>query len=502
MADSPHSIKLVLLHHRYFLLLLAAYFVLATVMLEKYPRVWVDEPWESITAYTLGTKGKMYNPVLENYSGFDKVLLQPRLLLSLALAPAFALLGVGHVEGRLVSGVFGALLMLAVYLIATKFFSRRAALISVWFVTIETMMFIAYRTIRPEIFLVTLECFSLFFFFIGLRNGLVRYFFWSGLLSGIALWTHPNALLHVLALSFLLLITYRTRVFTSRYSWTYFAATFVGVLPYLVYVVANDAQNSFSTFFLQLDNRTTALRQQNWFLASFAGEWNRIVEYAQFPYRVPILLILAFAWLFSMFSKSREARNVAIVVAIHAILSFLIISNKTVLYSTSILPLLCILAAVGIDELLGESRSMTERFKNIFRLPYWRESIAVGLFVLLSLNQTAGDLSLLWRNRNCSYTETVHRLQSVIPAHARVWGSLTFWFGFHQQPYRSQYTYLREVESFKPEYMITGDPEVWGKDFWLPVRDKANKIISERGTLLAEIPADCYGTLRVYRLQW
>jgi hypothetical protein len=225
--------------------------------------------------------------------------------------------------------------------------------------------------------------------------------------------------------------------------------------------------------------------QQNWFLASFTGEWNRIVEYAQFPYRVPIVLILAFAWLLSIFSKIREARNLAIVVGIHAILSFLIISNKTVLYSTSLLPLLCVLAAVGI-----------------FRLIYWRESIAVGLFVVLSLNQIAGDMNLLWRNRNCSYTETVHRLQSVIPVHARVWGSLTFWFGFHQQPYRSQYTYLREVESFKPEYMITGDPEVWGKDFWLPVRDNANKIIGERGTLLAEIPADCYGTLRVYRLQW
>jgi hypothetical protein len=471
-------------------------------MLEKYPRVWVDEPWESITAYTLETEGKMYNPVLENYTGFDKVLLQPRLVLSFVLAPAFALFGVGHVEGRLVSVAVGALLMLSVYLLAARFFSRRTALIAVWFTIIETMMFISYRTIRPEIYLVTLECYSLFFFSIGLRNDSARYFFWSGLLSGIALWTHPNALLHVLALSFLLLITYRTRVFTSHCSWTYFAAAFVGVLPYLLYVVANDAQNSFSTFFLQLDNRTNALAQQNWFIASFTGEWKRIVEYAQFPYRVPIVFILAFAWLFSMYSKKREARNVAIVVGIHAILSFLIISNKTVLYSTSILPLLCILAAVGIDELLGESRSMAARLKNIFRLPCWRESIAVGLFVVLSLNQSAGDVSLLWRNRNCSYTETVRRLQSVIPADARVWGSLTFWFGFHQQPYRSQYTYLREVESFKPEYMITGDPEVWGKDFWLPVRDKANKIINERGTLLAEIPADCYGTLRVYRLRW
>ena len=471
-------------------------------MLEKYPRVWVDEPWESITAYTLGTEGKMYNPVLENYSGFDKVLLQPRLVLSIVLSPTFALFGVGHTTGRLASVACGALLILAIYLFALKFFSKRASLIAVWFVIIETMMFVSYRTIRPEIFLVTLECFSLIFFFKGMQSKSSRYYFWSGLLSGIALWTHPNALLHVLALSFLLILTFKTGVFTSRCSWSFVAATFVGVLPYLLYVVVNDAQNSFSTFFLQLDNRTTALGQQNWFLASLTGEWNRILEYAQFPYRLPIVLIFASAWLWSIFSKVTATRNLAIVVGVHAILSFLIISNKTVLYTTSILPLLCILTAVGIDELMGESRSMIARLKNIFRLPYWRESIAVGLFIILSLNQIAGDARLLWRNRNCSYTDTIHRLQSVIPAHARVWGSLTFWFGFQRQPYRSQYTYLREVESFKPEYMITGDPEVWGKDFWLPVREKANKIIGERGTLMAEIPAECYGTLRVYRLQW
>ena len=119
--------------HKYFLLLMAFYVFLSTFMLDKYPRVWVDEPWESITASTLAHEGRMYNPVLENYTGFDKVLLQPRLLLSIAVAPVFALFGVGPVQGRLVSAVCGALLMFAVYLFTLKFFSKRAALLAVWF---------------------------------------------------------------------------------------------------------------------------------------------------------------------------------------------------------------------------------------------------------------------------------------------------------------------------------------------------------------------------------
>ncbi len=488
--------------HSIFFLLLAFYLLCATFMLDKYPRVWVDEPWESVTAYTLATHGAMYNPALENWDGFDRVLLQPRLMLSLVVAPVFAVFGVGHIEGRLVSVACGALLMIAVYLFTLRFFSRRAAFIALWFVIIETMMFIAYRTIRPEIYLVTLETFSMMLLFQGFRTSLVRYFFWSGFLGGIALWTHPNALLHVVAMSVLLVLFYRRRVFASRLSWSFVGAVALGFLPYLVYVIVNDAHNSFATLWLQLDERQNAVVAQNWLLTSLQGEWSRLKEYAQFPYRVPILLIFAVVWFQSLRSNKTETRYLGVVVAVNVILLFLLISNKTVFYLTSILPILCILTAVIVDRLLDGPKPLGARLRGIFDLRVRRESLGILLFAILSANQLAGDANLLWRNKDCSYTETIHQLQTAIPPNARVWGSMTFWFGFHQQPFRAHATGLRELESFKPEYMITGDREVWGKDFWKPVREKADAVIEKRGTLVAELPESCYGALRVYRLQW
>jgi len=488
--------------HRFFLLLLGIYVLFATVMLDEYPRVWVDEPWEAATGYTLATQGKMYNPVLENYSGFDRVFLQPRLFLSIAVAPAFAMFGFGPLTGRLVSGPCGAFLLIALYLFSSKFFSKRAALLSVWFVTIETMMFISYRTIRPEIYLVTFEIFSLWLFFRGMQTRTVRDFFWSGLLCGVAMWTHPNALLHICALAVVFFIVYGKRAWVSKFGWCFAGAVFLGVLPYLIYVIFYDAHNSLATFYLQLDNRTSDITQRSWLLISAQGEWKRIVEYAQFPNRAPIILILLTSWIFSFLSKKEEARYVAIMVVVHASLSFLLIWNKTILYSTSILPLLCILTAYTIDSLLGSSQTVMVRMRKIFSWQYWRETTAAGLFIILSLNQLGGDARLVWRNRDCSYSKTIQQLQSVIPKDARVWGSMTFWFGFYQQPYRSQYTYFRELDSFKPQYMITGDPEVWGKDFWLPVREKAEETVRSRGTLVAEFSTSCYGKLQVYRLQW
>ena len=499
---SPSAIKAKVIEHKFFFSLLAFYCVLSTFMLDKYPRVWVDEPWESITASTFAHEGKMYNPVLENCNGFDKVLLQPRLFLSIAVAPAFAVFGIGFIQGRMVSAACGALLMIGVYLFTSKFFSKRAALFAVWFVMIETMMFISYRTIRPEIYLVTMESYSMLFLFQGMRENSKAYFFWSGLLAGVTLWTHPNAVLHVGAVGVLLLLTYRGKAFTSRLSWTFAGALLLGVAPYFVYVTVNDAQNSFSTFFLQLGDRTNAVSRQNWALSSLQGEWDRIVDYAQFPFRVPSILIFAYFWITSIVSKKKETRYIAIAISVHAFLSFLLITNKTIYYSTSVLPLLCILTASGIDELLGQSQKVMARLERILSFPFWRESAGVAVFFILSLNQIAGDANLLWRHRDCSYVDTINRLHAVIPSNARVWGSMTFWYGFYGQPFRTQYTYLRDMDSFRPEYMITGDPEVWTKESWKSIREKAEETVKLRGTLVSELPVNCYGRLRVYRLQW
>ena len=496
------SVKAKAAEHRSFLLLMVFYILLSTFMLDNYPRVWVDEPWESITASTLAREGKMYNPVLENSNGFDKIFLQPRIVMDLVLAPVYGTFGTGPIQGRLASAACGALLMAGVYLFAGKIFSRRAALLATWFTMIETMMFIAYRTIRPEIYLVTLELFSLIFFFRGMESRQTKAFLLSGLFSGVALWTHPNAALHVIALTAILISVYRARTLTSPGVWGFAAGTLAGLLPYLLYVIVSDAQNSFATFFSQLGDRTGAVAQPHWFMTSLMGEWGRVLEYMRFPSRAAIVAIFIFAWIYSVISQKREARTIAVVVGLEALGSFLIISSKTVFYSTSVLPLLCILSAFVTDRWLGERRTPAQYFSGVFHPQHRRTLLAAILFAVLTLNQLGGDASLLWQQRNCSYRETLRLLQSAIPPGTRVWGSITFWFGFQHQPFRSQYTYMNDIYTFKPEYIITGDAETWGKDIWAPVRARAEEVITQRGLLIAELPQSCYGTLRVYHLQW
>ncbi|PIU46041.1 MAG: hypothetical protein COS95_00665, partial [Ignavibacteriales bacterium CG07_land_8_20_14_0_80_59_12] len=78
--------------HRSLLLLLVFYLVASTLLIDRYPRVWVDEPWESVTAATLVRDGRLSSPLLEGRSeGWYRIFLEPRILLSLCVAPSFLL---------------------------------------------------------------------------------------------------------------------------------------------------------------------------------------------------------------------------------------------------------------------------------------------------------------------------------------------------------------------------------------------------------------------------
>lgn len=94
---------------------------------------------------------------------------------------------------------------------------------------------------------------------------------------------------------------------------------------------------------------------------------------------------------------------------------------------------------------------------------------------------------------------------------------MTFWFAFYKQNYRTidsglngnesvsdfrnRRRFLKDLDSFKPQYMITGNPEVWGiKPIWKGPGHDADSVVTARGKLVGEIPTNCYGDLRIYSL--
>jgi hypothetical protein len=89
---------------------------------------------------------------------------------------------------------------------------------------------------------------------------------------------------------------------------------------------------------------------------------------------------------------------------------------------------------------------------------------------------------------------------------------MTFWFGFYDHPYRTQYT--DDLASFQPEYVILYDNDIWGnrtgvtgrKDpnaaSWQPLQNQLTALVAERGTYVGAVPNACYGNIQIFRLDW
>ena len=451
--------------------------------------------------------------------GMVSIFSSPRLLLSFVVAPFFAAFGVGIVQGRIASVLVGALLLLAGYIFGKRFFSKRAGILISLFLWIETMIFISARTIRPEIYLAALQMFSLYFLFSALETGELKKYFYAGLFLGVALWTHPNAVLYLAAVVMIFIVEKRLLVVKSKEFWTLTIGAIIAFSPYAIYVITVDAHNGFATWQSQLSRPPVEGAQWGWPASSLMGEWRRLVDYVQFPTRLPILLIYIFGIAIGIRSKNRTVRLVLVIASVEFLLSVAIISDKSTLYATSFLPLPIILLAKYLDDAVPHFGEDADGSPFLSRFRTGSSLLAISILGVFTLNQLAGDAYLLCKDRQCSYSNVIAELQRSIPPDSRVWGSTTFWFAFYKQNYRSvnaglngnesvsdirnRHSFLKDLDSFKPEYMITGDPEVWGtKPIWKNLRHDADSVVAARGKLVGEIPTNCYGDLRIYSLSW
>jgi len=484
------------------LLVLSLAAVLGLTCLTVYPRPWVDEPWESITGYSLATTGRLVNPVLAGRDGYDRHFLEPRIFQSLVLAAVFRLGGVGLLQARLASVGFSILSLVVFYFLMRRISSEWVAILSTLLLSVDNFFFIASRQVRPEIYLVMFSIGTLWVFAEALLRQRLLLVFLAGISAGISVWVHPNGLAVPLACVVILLGLHSSvkKVFQKFAFFT--AGGFLGFLPYAVYVIYQDFGNHFQDWWAQLAGRPQQIVQSFWLIMSARGEWQRFLQYVAFPYRVLIVAVSLLAVVMLIFYRKRYNQLtrwflITPLVA-YILIFFLLNSNKTIHYMVLLSPWLAGAIAAVAGLLLG---SFTP-----WRISTFRTFVAIAIFAAF-LNSAAGDVALVYRNRNCDYEQTLAALRAAIPLNARVWGSMSFWFAFYNQPYRTQYTYARDLSSFKPDYVIANSVDIWGKsaydyEHWAGVRQAVDSLLLQQGSLIQRIYTRCYGTLDVYSISW
>ena len=142
----------------------------------------------------------------------------------------------------------------------------------------------------------------------------------------------------------------------------------------------------------------------------------------------------------------------------------------------------------------------------------YRPLLAGAIGLVLFINQFGGDAWAVWGSRNCSYPQFINQVRNLVPPGARVWGTMTFWFGFYDHPYRTQYT--NDLKSFEPDYVILYDNDIWGNRtvttgridpnaaFLQPLRDQLTQLVLKRGSSVGIVSNECYGNIEVFHIGW
>src|SRR6476620_6374427 len=104
------------------LMLLMVFGITSISYLDIFPKAWMDEAWDSTTAYAFQREGTFRNLTLVSAArgNQDVHFLQPRILYNLVMCPIFSLLGVGSVQGRLASMLMGGVAVIGIYSLARK----------------------------------------------------------------------------------------------------------------------------------------------------------------------------------------------------------------------------------------------------------------------------------------------------------------------------------------------------------------------------------------------
>ena len=159
-------------NHAY-LLLFGVFLLLQIPFIETVPRIMVDEPWYSNTAWNFSI-GNGFTNTVPGAQGGDLLF-----LFSFLLGIAFKIFGTSLFVGKMIS-IFGGLIGLSGFLLVIKelrITNRFIVIVSGLLFTFSNVNYIVFRTVRPESWVVCFAIWSIFYLLKGNRSNHFNYYY-------------------------------------------------------------------------------------------------------------------------------------------------------------------------------------------------------------------------------------------------------------------------------------------------------------------------------------
>ncbi len=489
-------------------------------LLGRAPRAYVDDSWSTMAGYTLAFEGRPRNPGQMGRGGTDIYLVQPRLFPNVVCAAVYRVAGFGLVPGRAVAAGFGALFVFGVYAVMRRLFGPVAAAVVAVMVAVDPWVFLTGRTCREEIFLAALLWWSWWLLLDGLDRGSVRRAFLGGLLTGLAGWTHPNALVFSVAALIALTVLLGRGLLDRRWLAFVILGATVGAMPYLAYVLFVQATTDVRLM-EQVAERTGAYARS--FAAMWTVEATRWSEFLRLPARLPLLIMYAWGALWIALRGKRADRLLLLLVLLTVLLMPLAVRAAHARYLVVLVPALAAFIWRSLPIPLARANDSAGRVGPRMTRARGAKGItlaALGVYAAMSL---LPSLAILYAHRHADYGRWVGRVAEHVPPGARVMGHTTYWIGLCDRrfissipPYfsdwRSEKDASEHICRYRPEYLIQSGVELSGVG-GLKARSRemrGNTFARACEQVATQIPAHMltefyhpdFGGVRVWKLEW
>jgi hypothetical protein len=478
------------------IIVLLAMVMLLSQVLPLFGTRWVaDESWYTAPAHNLVTQGKLRMEIFAPPSNQSMAYIASTVLI-LVLAAFIKILGASLYVARLPYLLSALAAIYLVYRLGRELESEALGALAAVLMAVDNMFFLAARTARPESMVTMLWTASILLFLVARRRQSARLALLSGLLVGLGALVHVNTLPAGITAGIFALVEFRSSIIRRIRPWAFLVGLLVPVIVYVAWCAADPLR--WREFAHGYGNgqgfplsQIPAIELSRW--SDFIGMPNsRFKMPIPVPYRlhVAVALLAAVAFLYRL---NRKLLTQIACMLIPMFVWWAFIRNQNVRYTAVAAPCFALLVA-GATLAIWNWR------------PAWRKA-AMAVTALLIVAQVGSNYALLYLYRKADYIEMTRQFHRIIPPDASVYGGITLWMAFVDQPF---FSYTRTPLPYALEhganYLILGDRNLvsgngwWGIDDWQQVRVFAEQFAREQATLVGEVPNSYYGDMKVYRV--
>ena len=487
---------------------------ISLAFLTKAPPVFIDESWNANTAWNWLQTGNNFDSM---HSGtldqFGSEWLRWPIIGNLPWRISYAVLGLGLFQARIVSWFFACLLLLGVILVGKRTYGKTTAILAALILSLVDPFMQASHYARWDIMLATIALFSYWLAINGLEGGKWWHHVLAGLLVGLSLDIHQNAVLFMIGFAILYLAFYGKEFFKSGGTWLFGLGAAIGIGYYAATFILPDPQAYFNLFSLSLGNThkipITTLNP----LHLLQSADDEIGRYHFFENSLEFVLIGA-STIFLAFRRNRYDRLLLSFITAVFLGFVLLIGNKHDIYAILLYPFFMLMVAETFVSLIRDRKG-----SDIQRL---FAGTVMALFLVSSSVHYIRELS---SNSDYDYYAVIEEIEPYIPEGGRVMGLPDWWLGLAKYDFSSSlnltyYHFLNDLtlsEAFvkiKPDLLILDrdlqallvDDGAYktGADFQiyqLP-RQELETILAQRGEKVHGFWDPWHGWFDIYAIDW